>query len=363
MRRRVKFIGYILLCFHLWNCNPPENKQNEQKQNTQNFAALLNPNHEFWQEKAPEVFNVKIATNKGDFFIEVHRDWAPIGADRFYNLVRSGFFDDSRFYRVREGFIAQFGIPGNPDITEVWQDITIPDDPVKQSNTRGTIAYAMTGPDTRTTQLYINYDDNSRLDEQGFAPIGRVIEGMIVVDNLYSGYDESAGGGMRGGKQGKILEFGNAHLDQEFPKLDQLIKASITKRRQNMRSSRSATTEDEVIFGVVEYEILSNDTLKGTWTIPNYDGKLGTEIATGGNPDRLEGIYTVNIFDPDGKNIYPNGKLEIVKIGETYLLKWTAEGYQSYIGQGIKAGKNRLAANYQTFFSNESKSSSTNILK
>lgn len=188
---------------------------------------LLNPGHDFWQAAAPAVFTARIQTTKGDFVIEVHRDWAPVGVDRFYNLVRAGFFDDSRFYRIRAGFIAQFGLPGNPEISKVWKARTMPDDPVKQSNKRGFVAYAMTGPDTRTTQLYINTADNSRLDAQGFAPIGRVVEGMAVVDSLYSGYGEDAGGGMRGGKQGNILQYGNSHLDKKFPKLDRLEKASI----------------------------------------------------------------------------------------------------------------------------------------
>ncbi len=190
---------------------------------------LLNPGLDFWKEAAPAVFTARIQTTKGDFVIEAHRDWAPVGVDRFYNLVRAGFFNDSRFYRIRAGFITQFGLPGNPEITQVWKNRSMPDDPVKQSNKRGFVAYAMTGPDTRTTQLYINMADNSRLDAGGFAPIGRVVEGMAVVDSLYSGYDENAGGGMRGGKQGKILQYGNAHLDKEFPKLDKLEKAFIEK--------------------------------------------------------------------------------------------------------------------------------------
>ena len=192
---------------------------------------LLNPELDFWKEEAPAVFKTRIQTTQGDFVIEVHRDWAPIGVDRFHNLVRAGFFDDSRFYRIRAGFITQFGLPGNPEVTQIWKDRSMPDDPVQQSNKRGFVAYAMTGPDTRTTQLYINTADNSRLDAGGFAPIGRVVEGMAVVDSLYSGYDENAGGGMRGGKQGKILQYGNAHLDKEFPKLDRLEKAFIMKAK------------------------------------------------------------------------------------------------------------------------------------
>ena len=190
--------------------------------------ALMDPAHAIWSEPAPEVFQVRIETTKGDVVMEVHRAWAPIGVDRLYNLIRTGFYDDSRFYRVRAGFIVQFGLPGDPDVAAVWYDTAMPDDPVAGSNTRGAFAYAMTGPDTRTTQIYINLaEDNVRLDEQGFAPLGRVISGMDVVDQLHAEYDESAGGGMRGGRQGKIVAGGNAHLDAEFPKLDRLIRASI----------------------------------------------------------------------------------------------------------------------------------------
>ena len=196
---------------------------------TGDTSPLLDPNHAVWHEKAPESFRVVIETTKGDFTLEVHRSWAPRGIDRFYNLVRAGFYDDSRFFRVREGFIAQFGIPGDPEVTTVWKDRAIPDDPVKESNTRGTLAYAMTGPDTRTTQIYINLQDNTRLDAEGFAPIGKVIQGMDVVDRLYAGYDEKAGGGMRGGRQGKILQEGNAWLDRDFPMLDKLESAKIVE--------------------------------------------------------------------------------------------------------------------------------------
>src|SRR5262249_22731626 len=135
----------------------------------------------------------------------------------------------SRFFRVRAGFIVQFGIAGDPKVAAVWRGATIGDDPVRQSNTRGTIAYAMTGLNARTTQLYINLSDNSRLDADGFAPIGKVIEGMAMVDGLYAGYGESAGGGMRGGKQGPIFDGGNGYLDREFPKLDRLVRASLLR--------------------------------------------------------------------------------------------------------------------------------------
>jgi cyclophilin family peptidyl-prolyl cis-trans isomerase len=177
------------------------------------------------QGSPPNVFRVRFETSQGAFVVEAHREWAPRGVDRFYGLVESGFFDDSRFFRVVAGFIAQFGLPGDPAVTATWKDRTIPDDPVRESNVRGTVAFAMTGPGSRSTQLYINLADNTRLDAQGFAPIGRVTDGMDVVDRLYSGYGEDAGGGMRGGRQGKILADGNAYLDAAWPKLDHLIRA------------------------------------------------------------------------------------------------------------------------------------------
>ncbi len=190
-------------------------------------VPLMHPESKYWTQAAPAAFRVRVETSKGEFVIEARRSWAPVGVDRLYDLVRAGFFDDSRFFRVRAGSIVQFGIAGDPVVAAVWRNQTIKDDPRLQSNIRGTVAYAMTGPDTRTTQLYINLGDNSRLDSQGFAPVGSVISGMEVVDRLYSGYDESAGGGMRGGRQGKVFEGGNAYLDRDFPLLDKLLRARI----------------------------------------------------------------------------------------------------------------------------------------
>jgi peptidyl-prolyl cis-trans isomerase A (cyclophilin A) len=190
-------------------------------------SALLDPQDPFWREPAPAVYRTKIKTSKGAFLIEVHRDWAPHGADRYYNLVRAGFFDDSRFFRVRSSYIAQFGIPGDPEIAMRWMYETIPPDPRRQSNVRGTVAFAMVKPDARTTQLYINLADNRKLDADGFAPIGRVVQGMEVVNALYGGYGEKSGGGMRAGKQQKLFAEGNRYLDREFPKLDRLLRAII----------------------------------------------------------------------------------------------------------------------------------------
>jgi cyclophilin family peptidyl-prolyl cis-trans isomerase len=194
-------------------------------------ATLLDPSSAFWETPAPRAFDARVETSKGTFVLSIERDWAPRGADRFYNLARAGFFDDSRFSRVVPGFIAQFGIPGDPAIATLWQNRAFPDDPVRHSNVRGTIGFAMTGPNARTTQLYISLVDNVRLDAQGFAPIGRVIEGMAVVDSLYSGYGENSGGGVRAGKQGPLISGGNAYIDREYPKLDRLIRITIIDRR------------------------------------------------------------------------------------------------------------------------------------
>lgn len=176
---------------------------------------------------APAIERVRIETSKGAFVVEVNRDWAPRGADRFLELVRTKFFDDSRFFRVRAKYIAQFGIAGDPAVTRKWEGKEIPDDPVRTSNVRGTFAFAMTGPNQRNTQVYINLVDNKQLDAQGFSPIGRVVEGMDVVDAIYSGYGEDAGGGLRLGKQQHMLEEGNKHLDANFPKLDKLLSARV----------------------------------------------------------------------------------------------------------------------------------------
>jgi peptidyl-prolyl cis-trans isomerase A (cyclophilin A) len=177
---------------------------------------------------APAVYKVKMVTTKGDFTIEVHRDWAPLGADRFYNLVKSGYFADIAFFRVVKGFMVQFGIHGDPAVNMKWRPARIQDDPTgKQSNTRGMVTFAMGGPNTRTTQVFINYVDNGRLDSMGFPPFGKVIgEGMKVVDAIEGMYGEGAPQG-RGPAQGRIQNEGNAYLKAEFPKMDYLKSASI----------------------------------------------------------------------------------------------------------------------------------------
>jgi len=179
-------------------------------------------------EKAPENFNVVFDTTKGAFTLEIHREWAPIGVDRFYNLVKIGFFEDVAFFRVMGGFMAQFGYHGDPKVIDVWKDAQIEDDPVVKSNKRKYISFATSGPNSRTTNLFINFANNSNLDGMGFAPIGKVIEGMDVVDSLYDGYGEGAPRGMGPG-QGKIRTQGNSYLKASFPKLDYIKTAKIVE--------------------------------------------------------------------------------------------------------------------------------------
>jgi peptidyl-prolyl cis-trans isomerase A (cyclophilin A) len=177
-------------------------------------------------EKAPDSFKARFDTSKGAFTVEVTRSLAPNGADRFYNLVRSGFFKDVRFFRVIAGFMCQFGIHGDPAVASAWRDAKIPDDPVKASNVRGAITFATAGPNTRTTQLFINFGENVRLDGMGFSPFGKVTEGMDVVDKINSEYGEGAPRG-RGPDQGRMQREGNAYLKKDFPNLDYIKSASI----------------------------------------------------------------------------------------------------------------------------------------
>jgi homoserine O-acetyltransferase len=191
---------------------------------------LLDPSAAYWSAPSPAVYDVRIETTKGPFVLEVTRAWAPRGADRFYQLVSAGYYDDSRLTRIVPRFIAQFGVAGDSATNARWAGSRFVDDPVREHNVRGTIAFAMTGPNARTTQVFVSLVDNSRLDAQGFAPFGRVVEGMDVVDALYSGYGENSGGGVRAAKQGQLMNGGNAYADREFPKLDRLIRARIEAR-------------------------------------------------------------------------------------------------------------------------------------
>jgi len=183
--------------------------------------ALLKP--EDAKEKAPAKFKAKFVTTKGDFVVEIDRTWAPNGADRFYNLVKLGFFNDVAFFRVVENFVVQFGLHGSPEVNTVWRQAQIKDDPqTKQSNTKGTLTFAKAGPDTRTTQLFVNFKDNDRLDKMGFPPVGKVVEGMSVIEAINKEYGESP-------NQGLIQTQGNAYLKSAFPKLDYIKSATIVK--------------------------------------------------------------------------------------------------------------------------------------
>lgn len=181
--------------------------------------------------RAPQLFNVWMETSKGIIVIEVHRDWAPHGADRFYNLVRAGYYDQVRFHRVIKDKWAQFGVHGDPKISTLWRTQTIPDDPPRESNRRGTLAYAFAVPNGRTTQVFINLVDNSAThDKEPFVPFGKIIEGLEVADKLNAEYGESSGGGIRAGKQAPLFDGGNAWLKENFPRLDYIIRAKLVER-------------------------------------------------------------------------------------------------------------------------------------
>jgi len=216
----IRFVvrSFAVLC--LLAVAAPAFSQSAGSPNLANPAALREP--------APAAYKVKFDTSKGAFVIEVHRDWAPNGADRFYNLVKNGFYDNVRFFRVVSGFMVQFGINGDPKVSSVWREARIKDDPVKQSNGRGFITFATAGPNTRTTQVFINFADNAALDRQGFAPFGKVVSGMNVVDALNAEYGEGAPSG-RGPAQERIQREGNAYLTGAFANLDYIKKATIVK--------------------------------------------------------------------------------------------------------------------------------------
>ena len=202
------------LCLMLAACSPPNTSKKAEAP-----AAAKN-------EPPPEVFRVNLATSKGPVEIEVRRAWAPHGADHFYDLVKTGFYDGNRFFRVVRNFVVQFGISGDPQLNRLWASASLPDDPVKQSNVTGTLTYAHLGPNSRSTQLFINLKDNKTLDKQGFAPIGKVISGMATVERLYSSYGEIAPRG-QGPDPSRIEVEGNAYLENHFARLDYINKATI----------------------------------------------------------------------------------------------------------------------------------------
>jgi cyclophilin family peptidyl-prolyl cis-trans isomerase len=199
-----------------------------------NTGVLLFPDVPEMNRRAPDAFRIALDTSKGKMLLQVHREWSPHGVDRFYNLVRHGYYDEARFFRIRAGAWAQFGIAADPKIATVWRTRTIPDDPRVISNTRGTVAYAFRDANGRTTQVFINLADNAAThdapqDGKPFVPLARVIEGMNAADALYAEYGEQAGGGIRGGRQDVLFEQGNAYLLRDFPKLDYIKTARIVK--------------------------------------------------------------------------------------------------------------------------------------
>jgi peptidyl-prolyl cis-trans isomerase A (cyclophilin A) len=197
--------------------------------------ALLQPS--LLKAKAPAEYEVKFVTTAGDFTIKVTRAWAPLGADRFYNLVRHHFYDGAAFFRVLPGFMAQFGLSAYPEVSKAWEQATIKDDPVVQSNHRGFISFAMAGPNTRTTQVFINFGNNERLDQSGFSAFGMVTDGMDAVDKLYSGYGEGAPDG-RGPDQSMIGNRGRAYLEKSFPKLDTIKTATLVMPAANPAAAK-----------------------------------------------------------------------------------------------------------------------------
>lgn len=190
--------------------------------------SLLNPDDKAFSTRAPSAFKVLLETTKGNILMELKREWSPYGVDRFYNLVRHGYYNDAPVFRIRTATWAQFGIAGDPKIAQAWRQKTIPDDPRVEPNVRGTVAYAFKDPNGRTTQVFINLRDNRTThDNEPFVPFARIIEGMDVADALYSQYGEQAGGGIRGGHQDSLFIIGNDYLKRKFPKLDYIKRARI----------------------------------------------------------------------------------------------------------------------------------------
>lgn len=197
-------------------------------------ALWLDPSDAEWRRPAPAVSQLRFETTQGVFVLELVREFGPIGADRLYNLARLGYYDDTRFHRVRAGYIAQFGLHGDSAVNAVWKGRYLADDLPRSQNRRGTFAFAYEGPGrpaTRNTQVYVNLADNARNDVEPFTVLGHVVEGMAVLDALYSGYGEESGGGVRQGKQGPLERGGNAYMDREFPRLDRIIRVTVRRVR------------------------------------------------------------------------------------------------------------------------------------
>jgi cyclophilin family peptidyl-prolyl cis-trans isomerase len=193
----------------------------------QRRAALLDPTKPLWTARAPATVTADVETTRGTITIELVREWAPAGVDRFYNLARAGYYDDSRFYRVIYGYIAQFGIAGDPRVADIWGRRKIPADPVREHNVRGTLSYAQFKPTDRTTNVFINLRDNPELDTLKFAPFARVVQGMDVVDSLYAFYGEFPAAEAPLGNPKRLYKESNRYLDEKFPLLDKIVKITI----------------------------------------------------------------------------------------------------------------------------------------
>jgi peptidyl-prolyl cis-trans isomerase A (cyclophilin A) len=233
MRLEARFATLLMICgFVFAGCGPVAMNANKSLSLGEKLVPspkeLDLPN----SEPSPDKYRVKLETSEGDVIIEVTRAWAPRGSDRFYTLVKNHFYDGCRFFRVVPRFMAQIGINGDPRVTTEWQNSNIPDDPVKESNLREYVTFATSGKDSRTTQFFINFRDNSRLDRDGFSPFGRVVEGMDHVDSLYDGYGESP-------NQGEITRSGNQYLAEKFPQVDYIIKATIVSEDNKEVSAKT----------------------------------------------------------------------------------------------------------------------------
>lgn len=196
-------------------------------------AVLLDPTDPEWRKPAPAVSHLRVETTKGVFVLELVRAWGPIGADRLYNLARLGYYDDTRFHRVRSGYIVQWGLHGDSAVNAAWKARYLADDAPRSRNARGTFAFSYEGPGhehTRNTQIYVNLADNTRNDVEPFTVLGTVSEGMTVLDSLYSGYGEESGSGVRQGRQGPLERGGNAFMDREYPKLDRIVRVTVVAK-------------------------------------------------------------------------------------------------------------------------------------
>jgi homoserine O-acetyltransferase len=222
----------VLLAPLIIACTARPTRTSSPEPTTPARTVLLDPSSSEWLRQAPAISHLRFETSKGTFTLELHRDWGPLGADRLYNLARLGYYDDTRFHRVNRNYIAQWGLHGDSAVNAAWKDRYLADDPPRAGNVRGTFAFSFKAqPNTRNTQIYVNLADNTRNDAEAFTILGTVIEGMAVLDSLYSGYGENSGSGVRQGRQGPIENGGNAYLDREFPLLDRTYRVSVTTVR------------------------------------------------------------------------------------------------------------------------------------